>query len=126
MSSCWSLLYIFTISTVALVSAVNIVVIPEFINNNHFAHVAICEIPCEYFENHESPDAEFYIVMNDDDVQSVVDNDSKVPIRILGAQEAQHYYPLLKLGYLKHHFQGSALLDRKSDIPWVLIGDIYG
>ena len=116
---------ILVFSTICLVNCVNINVIPESLNENkHFAHVASCEIPCEYFENHESPDAELYIAMNNGDVQSAVDRNSKVPIRILGSNEPQHYYPLLKLEYLKQHFQGSALLDRKSDIPWVLMGDM--
>ena len=118
-------IYILVFSTICLVNCVNINVIPESLNENkHFAHVASCEIPCEYFEKHESPDAEFYIAMNDDDVQSAVDRNSKVPIRILGSNEPQHYYHLLKLEYLKQHFQGSALLDRKSDIPWVLMADM--
>ena len=115
---------IFVFSITCLVNGININVIPEYLNDNHFAHVAICEIPCEYFENYESPDAEFYIAMNDGNVQSAVNRNSKVPIRILGAQEPQHYYPLLKLEYLKQHFQGSALLDRKSDIPWLLTEDM--
>ena len=124
MSRKLQIIYIFVFSIICLINGININVIPESLNGYHFARIAQCKIPCEYFENHESPDAELYIVMNDDDVQSVVDNDSKVPIRILGSNEAQHYYPLLKLDYLKHHFQGSALLDRKSDIPWVLMGDM--
>ena len=124
MSRKLQIIYILIFSVVCLVNGININVIPEYMNGYHFALIVQCEIPCEYFENHESPDAEFYIVMNDDDVQSVVDNDSKVPIRIVGSNEAQHYYPLLKLDYLKHHFQGSALLDRKSDIPWVLTEDM--
>ena len=108
----------------ALNNAVNVKIIQDLIDGANFSGRMNCEIPCENFENHESPDAELYIAMNDDDVQSAVNRDSKVPIRILGSQEPQHYYPLLKLEYLKHHFQGSALLDRKSDIPWLLIEDM--
>ena len=118
------IIYILIFSVVCLVNGININVIPEYLNDKHFAHVEQCEIPCEYFENHESPDAELYIAMNDDDVQSAVNRNSKVPIRILGSNEAQHYYPLLKLDYLKQHFQGSALMNRKSDIPWVTMADM--
>ena len=100
----------------------NIFPVPEKRNSGYRLIASLnCEIPCETFENNENPDAEFYIVMNDHQVQSAVDMNSKVPIRILGSQEPQHYYHLLKLEYLKHHFQGSALLDRRSDIPWLLI-----
>ena len=114
----------FVFPIICIVSAININIIPEYLNGRHFAHVEHCEIPCEFFENHENPDAEFDIAMNDKYVESAVSRHSKVPIRILGSQEPQHYYPLLKLEYLKHHFQGTAMLDRKSDIPWVLMFDM--
>ena len=116
--------YIFVLAVVCMVNSINVNVFPEFLNNNHFAGVQECDIPCEYFENHTNPDAEFYIAMNDGNIQSYVDRHSKVPIRILGSNEPQHYYHLMKLEYLKHHFQGSCLLDRKSDIPWVLMRDM--
>ena len=118
--------YTFIFSIICTVNAININVIPEYLNGNHFAHVEKCEIPCEYFEKHENPDAELYIAMNNKYVQSAVDRNPKVPIRILGSNEPQHYYHLLKLEYLQHHFQGSSLLNRKnrSNIPWVLMSDM--
>ena len=115
---------LFIISIICTVNTISITVIPEYVNNNHFAHVEQCEIPCEYYKSHENPDAELYIAMNDDDITSTVCNNSTVPIRILGSNEGQHYHHLLKLEYLKHHFQGSALLDKRSDIPWVLMRDM--
>ena len=108
----------------ALNNAINVKIILGSKNVDRVSGRMNCEIPCEFFINHERSDAELYIVWNDDDVRSAVVRNSKVPIRILGAQEPQHYYHLLKLEYLKHHFQGSALLDRKSDIPWLLIGNM--
>ena len=118
------LLFLVIFSICPLNNGININIIPEYINGFHFSGSISCEIQCEYFENHENPDAEFYIAMGNGHVESAVSRNSKVPIRILGSQEPQHYSPLLKLEYLKHHFQGTALLDRKSDIPWLLIFNV--
>ena len=124
MSNIQRYVLILVFSIICTSNAININVIPEYLNDNHFAHVEKCEIPCEYFEKHGNPDAELYIAMNNKDVQSAVHRNPKVPIRILGSQEPQHYYHLLKLEYLNLRFHGSSLLDRKSDIPWVLMSDM--
>ncbi|KAI6652333.1 hypothetical protein LOD99_7347 [Oopsacas minuta] len=85
------------------------------------AHLVNCEIHCELTENQSNPDAEFITAMFNGHVLAAVEGNSQVPIRILASQEPQHYSHLLKLEYLSKHFEGSALLDRKSDIPWLLI-----
>ena len=116
-----NVILIFVFSIVCKLNAINVNIIPEYLNGFHFAHVPDCDIPCEFFANHINPDAEFYVAMGDAEVQSAVDMNSKVPIRILGSQEPPHYYHLLKYEFLYLHFQGTALLDRQSDIPWLLI-----
>ena len=105
-----------------MLSGIRINVIPEFLNNNHFAHIEKqCGIPCEYFKEHESPDAEFYIVMNDDDIIAAVQRNSSAIISIIGSHEGQHYHPLLELEYLRNHFEGIATLNAMSEIPWQMI-----
>ena len=97
--------------------------IPEKIWGKHWGgnFTELCGIPCIHADNPPNPDAEFFIEMNDDDVRNAFNIQSNVPIRILGSLEPTHYYSLLKLEYLNTHFQGSAVLDWKSDVPWVLI-----
>ena len=81
----------------------------------------LCGIPCVHSFDHPNPDAELLIAMNNKDVLNAFNRQSSIPIRILGSSEPSHYYSLLKLEYLKTHFQGSAVLDWNSDIPWVLM-----
>ena len=82
----------------------------------------LCGIPCVvYMNNPPNPDAELLIAMHNGDVQDAFNRQSNVPIRILGSQEPSHYYSLLKLEYLKTHFQGSAVLDWNSEIPMLMM-----
>ena len=97
--------------------------IPEEIWNKHRGgnFTELCGIPCVHADNHPNPDAEFFIALNNGDVQKALNRKSDVSIRILGSLEPSHYYSFLKLEYLNTHFQGSAVLDWNSDIPWVLM-----
>ena len=104
-----------------LCDTINVKLIPEFIWGDHRGRKAECDIPCEFSANPENADAEYYIAMGDGDVRNAVSKNSKNPIKILGSREPQHYYPLLKMDYLKQHFQGTSLFDRHSDIPWAKI-----
>ena len=101
--------------------AINVKIIPEFIWDRHLGRVAECDIPCEFSANPEKVDAEYYVARGDGDVKSATESNSSNPIKILGSREPQHYYHLLKIEFLKHHFQATSLLDRRSDIPWVLM-----
>ena len=100
--------------------------IPEEIWGKHWGgnFTELCGIPCIHADSHPNPDAEFFIVMNNDDVRNAFNRQSNVPIHILGSRESTHYYPLLKLEYLKEHFHGSAVLDWDSDIPWLMMPDM--
>ena len=100
--------------------------IPEMLWGDHWGgnFTEMCGIPCVHADNLPNPDAEFFTAMNNDDVQNAFNRQSNVPIRILGSLEPTHYYSLLKLEYLNTHFQGSAVLDWNSDIPWLMIPNI--
>ena len=82
----------------------------------------LCGMPCIiHMDNPKNSDAEFLVAMNNDGVRNAFNRQSNIPIRILGSQEGSHYYSLLKLEYLNTHFQGSAVLDWNSDIPWLMM-----
>ena len=87
-------------------------------------YTELCGMPCVHVFDHPNPDAELLIAMNDGDVQNALNRRSNVSIRILGSHESTHYYSMLKLEYLNTHFDGSAVLDWNSDIPWVLMPDM--
>ena len=72
-------------------------------------------------DNPLNSDAELLFAMNNRDVRNAFNRQSNIPIRILGSQEGSHYNSLLKLEYLNTHFQGSAVLDWNSDIPWLFM-----
>ena len=84
----------------------------------------LCGIPCVHADNHLNPDAEFFIAMNNGDVQNALNRKSNVSIGILGSREGAHYYSMLNLEYLNTHFDGSAVLDWNSDIPWLFNPDM--
>lgn len=100
---------------------INVKLIPEYIWDTHLGRVAKCDIPCEFSAEPENPDAEFYISMNDDWVRRAIGSNSNAKIKILGSLEPQHYYHLHKIEFLNQHFQATSLLDRRSDIPWVMM-----
>ena len=102
-------------------NAISVKLVPEYFWDAHRGRVVECDIPCEFSEEPENVDAEFYIAMNDGDVKRAAESESDTPIKILGSQEGAHYYHLLKGEFLKRHFQGTSLLDRRSDIPWVIM-----
>ena len=87
-------------------------------------YTELCGMPCVHAFDHPNPDAELLIAMNNSDVQNAFNRRSNVPIRILGSHEPTHYYSMLKLEYLNTHFDGSAVLDWNSDIPWVMMSDM--
>ena len=119
---CEQIICLIVCSFAWMLSGIRINVIPEFLNNKHFAHIEKqCGIPCEYFKEHESPDAEFYIVMHNGNIIAAVQRNSSAKIRIIGSHEGQHYHPLLELEYLRNHFEGTATLNTMSEIPWLII-----
>ena len=106
------------------VSSINVKIIPEYLWGGHRARVAECDIPCEFSEEPENPDAEFYVAINDGTVQDFVRRKSEHPIKIIASQEGQHYYNSLRIEYLKQHFQATSLMNRHSDIPFVWMPDM--
>ena len=80
-----------------------------------------CNMSCVFADNPSHPDAVFFISMNNYYVTSAIRYRTDIPIKILGSWEPQHYYPLHKIQYLNQFFQGTALLDWTSDVPWVMI-----
>ena len=109
--------------TTHLSEAIEVKVIPEYTNGYHQAGNFKCEVSCVFSGNPTSPDAEFYLVMDDNNLRYAANVESDV-IKLVGSQEPPHYWKLLNLQYLRKHFHGTALLDRKSDIPWPLHGDM--
>ena len=101
-------------------SAIVIKIIPEILNGFNHNFDGSCEIPCQFSGNPSSPDAEFFIVMNDDYVRDAIATPPSAPFRLIGGQEPPHYYHLMKPEFLKHHFHGTSFLYRHSDIPWLL------
>ena len=82
----------------------------------------VCGMPCIiHMNNPKNSDAELLAALDNGDVLNYANRKSNIPIRILGSHEPTHYIPLLKLEYLNTHFQGSAVLDWDSDIPWLLM-----
>ena len=106
-----------------LAEAIEVKVIPEYINGYHQGGNFKCEVPCVFSENPVDPDAEFYVVMNDDNLRYAANIKTDI-IKLVGSQEPPHYHKLLNLQYLRKHFHGTALLDRKSDVPWPLQGNM--
>ncbi|KAI6660690.1 hypothetical protein LOD99_10301 [Oopsacas minuta] len=100
--------------------------IPEYYWGIHWSgnFTEMCGMPCILLENPSNPDGEFYMAMNNEDVRKAVNTYSDVSVRILGSKEPQHYYKLLKISYLNEHFEGTALLDWTSDVPWTLMPDM--
>ena len=95
--------------------------IPEVLLDVNRTNIYDCEIPCQYSGNPENPDAEFFMVMNDGDIQNAIDTKPSAPIRLIGGHEPAHYYHLMRLNFLKFHFQGTCFLNRHSDIPWTIM-----
>ena len=97
--------------------------IPEDIWGQHWAgnFTELCGIPCVHADNHPNPDAEFFIAMSNNDVQNAINRQSNISISILGSKEGSHYYSLLNQEYLNTHFQGSAVLNWDSEIPWLFM-----
>ena len=120
---CNSSLILLILSIVRGTQTIIINRIPEKIWGQHFGgnFTELCGIPCVHVDNSVNPDAEFLIAMNNEDVLKAFNRQSDTPIRILGSQEGSHYYSLLKLEYLNTHFQGSAVIDWNSDIPWTFL-----
>ena len=119
------LLFVITwlVCTTRLAEAIEVKVIPEYINGYHQGGNFKCEVPCVFSENPVNPDAELYLIMNDENVRYATNVQSDV-IKLVGSQEPPHYYKLLNLQYLRKHFHGTALLNRRSDIPWPLHGNM--
>ena len=118
------LVIILLICFICLHDAIQVKIIPEFVWQGHHARVLECDIPCEFSEEPENPDAEFYAAINNEDVKKFVDSKSEHPLKIIASEEGEHYYHLLKLEYLKQHFQATSLINRHSDIPLVLMPDM--
>ena len=100
--------------------------IPKYIWGEHRGgnFTEPCGIPCVHAENHLNPDAEFLIAEYNNHVQNYLNRKSNVPLSIVGSLEAEHYHSMLNLEYLNTHFDGSAVLDWNSDIPWIFIPDM--
>ena len=96
----------------------------RLIPDDHQGRVVECDIPCKFTSGSKRADAEFYIIQNDSNVGDIVNSKSGNSIRILGSQEGQHYYYLLKVESLNENFRALSLLDRRSDIPWVMMPDM--
>ena len=104
---------------------IHVKVIPENLNGYHQGgNFSYCDLPCVFSENPKHPDAELYIAMNDEYIKNAIEAKSLSNIKILGSQEPPHYYRLLRFDTLNEHFQGTALLNRASDVPWPLIMDM--
>ena len=97
--------------------------VPEYFWNRHHGakFTDKCNMPCVFGENPSHPDAVFFMSMGNGYVTNAIKYETDVPIKILGSWEPQHYYPLHKIQYLNQFFQGTALLDWTSDVPWVMI-----
>ena len=105
--------------------AILIKVIPEWLNGKSHAGIRSCEVPCEYSGNPENPDAEFFIVMTNGNVEEAITTKPSAPIRIIGGQEPAHYYHLMRLNFLKKHFNGTGFINRHSDIPWPMMPNMH-
>lgn len=106
-----------------IVLSIHVRVVPEFIWNRHFAgnFTSACTIPCIWIQRQKrNMDAIFNIVMNNHGINNAIANSIQSPISIIGCHEGGHYYSFVDRTHLRKHHQVSALLDRKSDIPWTV------
>ena len=97
--------------------------VPEFFWNSHQGgnFTNQCNMSCVLSEDPPQPDAVLFMSMNNNYVTNAIRYRTNVPIKILGSKEPQHYYPLHSIQYLDQFFQGTALLDWTSDVPWTLM-----
>ena len=97
--------------------------VPEFFWISHHGgdFTNQCNMSCVLSEEPSQPDGVFFMSMGNGHVINAIKYPTNVSIKILGSREPQHYYPLHKIQYLNQFFQGTALLDWTSDIPWVII-----
>ena len=84
---------------------------------------APCPLPCHFSVQFQTADAELYIARGDECVREALNTHSSSPFRILGSHESSDYHHLLRVEFLNFHFDGSATLDRRSDVPWLLAGN---
>ena len=70
--------------------------------------------------NPDRADGVFYIIKNNADASSAFDDEKVVPISIGGTTEGEHYHDLLTIENFRKYFTATALLNTRSDIPWIL------
>ena len=101
--------------------SIQVKMVPEYFWDFHHGgdFTDQCNMPCVLSEDPSQPDALFFLSMGDGNVRDAINYQTNVSIKIIGTWEAQHYYPLHKIEYLNRFFQGTALLDWTSDIPWL-------
>ena len=105
--------------------AILIKVIPESLYGHSHGGIYSCEIPCELARNPKNPDAEFFIVTNNGEVDQAIATKPSAPLRIIGGHEPAHMYYHMKLNFLKNLFNGTAFLNRHSDIPWPMMPNMH-
>ena len=109
------------------VNAVIVKMVPEFFWDEHYAgdFSDKCNLSCVLAENPSQPDAIIFVSMHNQDVTNAIGYVTNISIKILATREAVHYYSFHKIEYLKQFFQGIALIDWTSDIPWPKIPKMY-
>ena len=96
--------------------------VPEYFWDYHHGgdFTEKCNMTCVLAESPSQPDALFFMSMGNGDVTDAINYPTN-SIKILGSLEAKHYYSLHDIQYLNQFFQGTALLDWTSDVPWLMM-----
>ena len=119
----YSILLFFLCYCVWIIQCIQVKMVPEYFWDNHQGgdFTDKCNMPCVLSENPSQPDAVFFLSMNNRNVLDAMKYETNISIKILGSWESQHYNSLHDIQYLNHFFQGTALLDWTSDIPWLMM-----
>ena len=105
----------------SILSGIQVKMVPENFWGDHKGgnFTTRCNMSCVLAENPSQPDAVFFMSMGNGHITKAMNYKTNISIKIIGTREGQHYYSLHNKEYLRQHFQGTALFDCTSDIPWV-------
>ena len=119
----YSILLFFLCYCVWIIHCIQVKMVPEYFWEKHQGgdFTDKCNMSCVLSENPFQPDAVFFLSMGNGNVLDAIKYETNISIKILGSREGQHYYSSHDIQYLNQFFQGTALLDWTSDIPWLMM-----